>query len=177
LLSVLYTISMKIDAYGQIILSESDIINQLMVNSDSKLKKCLMDFVPNISKELNIDNIPELIRYHSEQLSESEFDERCQSNWHMPEEYKNLDIAEWLLNQCTTDVERDRVGKELLLYLDRNAFPLLQYLKYLVDVMRKNNIVWGVGRGSSVASYVLYLIGIHRINSIYFDLAISDFLK
>ena len=32
--------------------------------------------------------------------------------------------------------------------------------------MRENNIVWGVGRGSPVASYVLFLIGVHRINSI-----------
>jgi DNA polymerase III alpha subunit len=56
-------------------------------------------------------------------------------------------------------------------------FVLLQYLKYLVDTMRKNNIIWGVGRGSSVASYVLYLIGIHRINSLYYDLSIDEFLK
>jgi DNA polymerase III alpha subunit len=56
-------------------------------------------------------------------------------------------------------------------------FSLLQYLKYLVDTMRKNNIVWGVGRGSSVASFVLFLIGIHRINSLYYQLSIDEFLK
>jgi DNA polymerase III alpha subunit len=43
--------------------------------------------------------------------------------------------------------------------------------------MRDNNIVWGVGRGSSIASFVLYLIGIHRINSLYYDLSINEFLK
>ena len=42
----------------------------------------------------------------------------------------------------------------------------IRYMVYLVDFMRENNIVWGVGRGSSVASYVLYLIGVHRIDSI-----------
>jgi DNA polymerase III alpha subunit len=56
-------------------------------------------------------------------------------------------------------------------------FVLLQYLKYLVDTMRSNNILWGVGRGSSVASFVLFLIGIHRINSLYWDLSIDEFLK
>jgi DNA polymerase III alpha subunit len=61
--------------------------------------------------------------------------------------------------------------------LDRNLFQLLQYLKYLVDTMRKHNIVWGVGRGSSVASYVLYLIGVHKINSMYYDLDIEEFLR
>jgi DNA polymerase III alpha subunit len=43
--------------------------------------------------------------------------------------------------------------------------------------MRKHNIVWGVGRGSSVASYVLYLIGVHKINSMYYDLDIEEFLR
>jgi len=50
-------------------------------------------------------------------------------------------------------------------------------MKYLVDLMRENNIVWGVGRGSSVSSFVLFLIGIHRINSIYYDLDVEEFLK
>ena len=47
---------------------------------------------------------------------------------------------------------------------------------YLVDYMRDNNILWGVGRGSS-ASYVLYLIGIHKINSIQFGLDWREFLR
>jgi DNA polymerase III alpha subunit len=105
------------------------------------------------------------------------FDNINQNNWHMPDEYKNLDIAKFVLDQCKNDTELQRAGTELLLFQERNLFPLLQYLKYLVDTMRKNNIVWGVGRGSSVASFVLYLIGIHKINSIYFDLSIDEFLK
>jgi DNA polymerase III alpha subunit len=56
-------------------------------------------------------------------------------------------------------------------------FTLLKYLKYLVDTMRTHNIVWGVGRGSSVASFILFLIGIHRINSLHYDLSIDEFLK
>jgi len=64
-----------------------------------------------------------------------------------------------------------------LLYIDRELIDLLRYLKYFVDTMRANNIVWGLGRGSSVASYVLYLIGVHRINSMYYDLDIGEFLK
>jgi len=34
-----------------------------------------------------------------------------------------------------------------------------------------------VGRGSSVASYCLYLLGVHKINSLKFDLDIKEFLK
>jgi DNA polymerase III alpha subunit len=69
------------------------------------------------------------------------------------------------------------VGQELLLYQERDLFNLLRYLKYLVDTLRKNNLVWGVGRGSSVASYVLFLLGVHKINSIYYDLSVDEFLK
>jgi len=63
------------------------------------------------------------------------------------------------------------------MFQERDMFMILRYLKYLVDTMRKHNIVWGVGRGSSVASYVLYLLGVHRINSLHYDLSIDEFLK
>jgi DNA polymerase III alpha subunit len=69
------------------------------------------------------------------------------------------------------------VGEELLMYADRNLIELLKYLKYFVDTMRANKVVWGLGRGSSVASYVLYLIGVHKIDSMYYDLDIHEFLK
>lgn len=95
----------------------------------------------------------------------------------MPKEYMDMDIAQFVLDQCTTDAELQRAGKELLMFQERDMFVLLKYLKYLVDTMRQNNIVWGVGRGSSVASFVLFLLGVHRINSLYYDLSIEEFLK
>jgi DNA polymerase III alpha subunit len=99
------------------------------------------------------------------------------NNWFFPKEYQNFDIAKFVLEQCKNDAELQRAGEELLMYQERDLFMLLRYLKYLVDTMRKHKIVWGVGRGSSVSSFVLYLIGVHRINSLYYDLQISEFLK
>jgi DNA polymerase III alpha subunit len=95
----------------------------------------------------------------------------------MPKEYKDLDIAEYVLSLCKQDYELQRVGQELLLYQERDLFDLLRYLKYLVDTLRKNNVIWGVGRGSSVASYVLFLLGVHKIDSLYYNLDIEEFLK
>jgi DNA polymerase III alpha subunit len=95
----------------------------------------------------------------------------------MPNEYKQLDIASHVLNLCKTDAELQRVGEELLLFQERDLFNLLRYLKYLVDVMTQNHVIWGVGRGSSVASYVLYLLEVHRINSMYYDLDPHEFLR
>jgi DNA polymerase III alpha subunit len=123
------------------------------------------------------DNLPKLIQYQLSNLEVKKFDEINQDNWHMPNEYKSLDIAKYVLDQCKTEAELQRAGHELMLFQERDMFVLLRYLKYLVDTMRKNNIVWGVGRGSSVASFVLFLIGVHRINSLYYDLSIDEFLK
>jgi DNA polymerase III alpha subunit len=95
----------------------------------------------------------------------------------MPDEYRDKDIAQWILSQCETEPELQRVGEELLMFQERGLFDLLKYLKYLVDTMRQHGVIWGVGRGSSVASYVLYLIGIHRIDSMYYDLSIHEFLR
>lgn len=121
--------------------------------------------------------LPLLKLYNLNETTIEAFDHDNQQQWHMPDEYRNMDIAQWVLDQCQTQEELQRVGQELLLYHERNLFPLLQQLKYIVDTWRANKIVWGVGRGSSVASYVLYLIGVHRINSMYYDLDIAEFLR
>jgi DNA polymerase III alpha subunit len=126
---------------------------------------------------LSLENLPNLKQYKKLDISLEEFDKQNQSNWNMPKEYYELDIAKWVLDQCKTEAELQRAGDELIKFQERKMFVLLQYLKYLVDTMRKNNVVWGVGRGSSVASFVLFLIGVHRINSLYYDLSIDEFLK
>jgi hypothetical protein len=109
--------------------------------------------------------------------NQEEFDAAQQTHWRMPDEYKSMDIAAWVLEQCSNPAELQRCGEELLLFQERDAFDLLRYMKYLVDTLRQNNVVWGVGRGSSVASFVLYKIGVHRINSLYYDLDPREFLK
>lgn len=97
-------------------------------------------------------------------------------NWSIPEEYKNLDIERFLIDKCPEE-NIDRLLQELELYRKNEMLPVLQAMKYIVDILRKNNIVWGVGRGSSVASYALYLIGIHKIDSVKYDLPIGEFFK
>jgi DNA polymerase III alpha subunit len=97
-------------------------------------------------------------------------------NWSIPEEYKNLNIEQFLINQCPEE-NLDRLLQELELYRKNEMLSMLRTMKYVVDTLRKNNIVWGVGRGSSVASYALYLIGIHKIDSVKYDLPIGEFFK
>lgn len=169
---------MRTDIYGQPILNENDLCDLFMQDPTRKITEAYVEQSINFDDTIVLlDNLPHLKTYIDPKLSVDEFDELNQSNWHMPEEYKNMDIAKFVLDQCKTEAELQRAGDELLKFHERGMFVLLQYLKYLVDTMRKNNIVWGVGRGSSVASFVLYLIGVHRINSLYYDLSIDEFLK
>lgn len=168
---------MKVDSYGQLIYTENDLCDWYYKDPTRIVKKVLVEEPISFNEILDLSQVPEIIKYVDPKLSISDFDQKLQSVWYMPEYYKNFDIAKYVLDLCTTDEELQRVGLELLMYQERNMFDLLRYLKYLVDTMREHNIVWGVGRGSSVASFVLFLIGVHRINSLYYGLAIDEFLK
>ena len=95
----------------------------------------------------------------------------------MPEQYKNLDIESWLFQQCCSSIEKERVKDELKLYKKLDMLDSLKYLKYISDIAAKNKIVFGVGRGSSVASYCLFLLKIHRVDSILYNLDIKEFLR
>jgi DNA polymerase III alpha subunit len=105
--------------------------------------------------------------------------DRNDVHWAMPMEYENLDIQDYIhkLHPDLNAKQWHRVAEELHEFKTRNLVDLLRFLCYFVNVLRSNNIVYGVGRGSSIASYVLYLIGIHRINSYKFNLDIKEFLK
>lgn len=127
-----------------------------------------------------LDHPPAVRTWHrgaDASVSVADYDAQQQKLWYMPQQYQELDIAQWVLDRCHSDDELQRAGEELLMFQQRGMFDLLRYLRYLVDVMQENHIVWGVGRGSSVASFVLYKIGVHRINSLYWDLDPREFLR
>ncbi len=100
-----------------------------------------------------------------------------QKKWNVPDEYFNIDILELCLSLCSTENERQRVSMEIEMFKERDMLELLSSLIYMIDTFRNNNILWGVGRGSSVASYVLFLLGVHRIDSIKYGLDIHEFLR
>jgi DNA polymerase III alpha subunit len=175
---------MRSDQYGQIVLTSNDAFAALYSGKIKSLDKILFDGTEEIKQfntavKENFENIP-LLKIYQEPAdidSQELFDEANQCTWFMPDEYHRFPIHQWLSDQCKTEEELARVDEELLLFIQHDMFDLLFYLKYLVDTMRGNQIVWGVGRGSSVASYVLYLLGIHKVDSIKYKLDIHEFLK
>jgi len=172
---------MKSNQYGEIILDETDLCDLIMQGCDLTQMKCVIDPDVDIESAIKLLEDPgQLILWtFPDDGDTSVVDWDCiqQRNWHMPTEYQDLDIAELVIGLCGTEEKLQRVGQELLLYQERGLFDLLRYLKYLVDIMRENHVIWGVGRGSSVASYVLYLLGVHRIDSMYYDLDAGEFLR
>ena len=98
------------------------------------------------------------------------------NHWFIPKDHCP-DLAQWLYDQCVTQEQRDRVSLELELYIKHNMYDVLTTMKYIVDTLRANNIVWGVGRGSSVASYILHIIGVHKVDSIKYNIPIEEFFK
>lgn len=167
-----------LDTYSRQIINEDQAVEMLYANPELDINNLCLDDVSkfnNASSKLHYQTF--LKQLGELDLDVNEFHRQNQDDWNMPDKYKNMDIAKYLLDLCKTDAELQRVGKELLLYQERGMFKLLCFLVYMVDIMRKNNVVWGVGRGSSVASYVLYLIGVHKIDSLYYDLDIEEFLR
>ena len=170
---------MKTDKFGQIIYNESDLVSMIMRDATvESLNGMLVE--PGVNLETAsayLEQVPDLVEYAFTDMTVEEFDVMKQNSWHMPDEYKHMDIAEYILSLCDSDARLQRCGQELLLFQERNLFDLLRYLKYLVDTLTANNMIWGVGRGSSVASYVLYLLGVHKIDSMFYDLDGREFLR
>jgi DNA polymerase III alpha subunit len=110
-------------------------------------------------------------------ISVDEYHREKTNTWFIPEKYKTIDLENYLVERCPTQHCIDRAMMELKMYEERNLTDILRLFIFLIDYFRENKVVWGVGRGSSVASYILYLIGVHKINSIEYNLDITEFLK
>lgn len=173
---------MFIDKFGIVVFNEKDIFDALYSTNALNFDEMFVDnneVVEQFNQQVlkNADNIKLLNAYQEPKIDIKKFDENNQKSWLIPKECQSFDIGNWLLDQCKTSEQTDRVIEELELFVQYDMIDVLVSIKYLVDFMRTNNIVWGLGRGSSVASYCLFLIGIHKIDSLKFSLDIKEFLK
>lgn len=103
--------------------------------------------------------------------------EEAVTQWNIPDSIAELDLDVYFAEKVNTVEEAVRVAEELALYRERKMEPMLRFMIHLVNVMQENKIVWGVGRGSSVSSFLLYLVGLHSINSVKYNLDIKEFIR
>ncbi len=168
---------MRLDRLGIPIFSSDDVFDLIYQNKLEELNTILADPQDLEIKKFNINSDSLKIKeYVDIDIQPDQFDSELQANWFMPDEYKNMDIEGFLVNQCPKE-NYQRLIEELQEFRSRNMLDLLRWLKYFVDTCKSNNIVWGVGRGSSVASYVLFLLGVHKIDSIKYNLDWQEFLR
>jgi DNA polymerase-3 subunit alpha len=168
---------MRLDKYSNPIFTEHELFEILYQGTHFSAQDAILvnertSEVKQLEEQLGF----KLLEPYETHFELSDYDSACQSNWFMPDNYKTLDIEEWILTQAL-DLHHTRVKEELEAYKARNMLDLLRWLKYFVDTCSKENVVWGVGRGSSVASYVLYLIGVHSVDSIKYNLDWKEFLR
>jgi len=169
---------MRTNHLHQIIINEDDMID-IFYRSDDVDCITVDDpvWIERLNRNLKDYEIPTIHWMEANDESLDSFIASNLENWHLPTEYAELDIDNYLLSKCTSSDQIQRVELELAEFRLRNMMTVLRWLKYFVDTMRNNGLIWGVGRGSSCASYCLFLIGIHKIDSIKYDLDIKEFLK
>jgi len=171
---------MRLDKFSNPIFDETDLFNHLYQGDEASLEK-IKDLI--LETSANCSSLEEVLNFQfkraelSNDNSLEEVDKLNQQNWFIPKEYHNFSIEQYCLDLCQSDLERLRVVEEMEAFRDHNMIPLLQWLKYFVDNCLTNNVLWGVGRGSSVASFVLYLLGVHQIDPIKYNLDWREFLR
>lgn len=103
-------------------------------------------------------------------------------NWMIPVEYQEIDIID--LSVCKlhdigllSDEYNERLEYELYEMDKRGMFPFIRCVYYIIEQLRENGIVWGVGRGSSCASLVLFVLGINRVDPVKYNIPVGEFIK
>jgi len=168
----------KTNEHGDVVFSEQETIDLLYNNPDFDISKLFFSETEQYNNAIKQTGLGfPLIKTVPDRKSVEEFDTINIGNWHMPEKYYQINVLQWLLDKCQNDEEKMRVQTEYDLFEKKKFVKVLQFLIYFVDTLRANNIVWGVGRGSSVASFCLFLIGVHKINPLLYNLDIKEFLR
>jgi len=110
------------------------------------------------------------------------------TEWIIPKEISSIDIYEHLTDKLIEEFstsefndEEMRIRMQRLDYeydelMSAGLSDLIYAILYVINRFNANNTVWGVGRGSSTSSYLLYILGIHDIDSVEYDLDFTEFL-
>jgi DNA polymerase III alpha subunit len=168
----------RVDSHGRVWFSAADATELLLRGFD--IAALHIDVTPEVEFYNQwcdkMDKAAHAVHALPLKLNELSDEDRL-GTWWLTEPYAGLPVREAMLQRCGSDVERQRVNSEMDLFEARGLIPVLRLMAMLVAHFRQHGVVWGVGRGSSVASFVLYLIGVHKINSARYNLDISEFLR
>ena len=115
---------------------------------------------------------------------------KLDTSWKLPSEWASLtsdQVQHLIVDKATDVISRSsyteaqvskaytRIEQEINEIEKRNMMDFLKTIMYVLDTFKKNDICWGVGRGSSCASYVLFVLGLHVVDCVKFDVPMEEF--
>lgn len=171
----------KINSYGEVLLDENELVEEIL--HGNKVDNVFIDDEDAVNRyersltKIDVDGFPNIKVASRHKASSDEYLARQSLNWKVPSEYMYMDIECYLKGLCRNDRELSRVQEELEEFKKRDELDILRVMKYIVDTFRKNNVLWGVGRGSSVSSFCLFLIGINKIDPLKYDIPYTEYFK
>lgn len=166
---------------GESTLTKEALYDKILSASD--VEQCIIhDFDSEITNYEKLKGI----KFKYKKVPNTDFDTR----FFIPDRYFSIDLEEYFfkrIKQRTPNYnglsieEKEkriiRVLDELDKYQQLFLSDVLRLGLFIVDTFKDNGVVWGSGRGSSCASYLLYLIELHDVDSVKYDLTIDEFLR
>lgn len=107
--------------------------------------------------------------------------------WQLPDSYKNLDVQERVFDEFfkrlpslkysaeQEDIAVRRLADEVNEVETRGMMDFMRTIVYVLDTFRSKDIVWGVGRGSSCACYILFVLGLHVVDCVRYEVPMNEF--
>lgn len=129
--------------------------------------------IPNRDSQLYWEKYIENISFlHEQDLSL----EREESKEHTQEELEEL--YQKIISSDRYQSHYEKRILEEIDYFDRsNTVRLMLKMDNMIQQFRDDGVVWGVGRGSSCASLVLYCLHVHDVDSLEYDIPFKEFSK
>ena len=103
--------------------------------------------------------------------------------WPTPEPWKSDNLVEFCLNRLARlglafeDRYIVRLAQEIAEIEEREMEGFIRHVWYVTADMDRRKVVRGVGRGSSCASLVLFLLGVHLVDPVLYDVPMTEFFK
>jgi len=146
-----------------------EMVSSLLLNGVS------LDKIAVLHKNADINLFEQL---SDESITDSkECNDQLYFDWVIPDEFKNLNLTQYAMKLVANHPleYQERMQHELNEIKERRLEMLFKTLIYTIDTFKATKTVWGVGRGSSCASLLLHLLGLHLVDPVKYDIPLSEF--
>ena len=108
-------------------------------------------------------------------------------SWQLPEPYLSMDLRSTIVDRAVVrllelnyppDVNERATHRIMEEYEEIERRGMVEFFRtiiYIIDTFKKEGVVWGVGRGSSCASYILFILGLHSVDAVVYDVPLEEF--